>query len=86
VFEILERFDYLYKSDLVHCDLRAANILTTKIGSVNLSDFGVSFNLRAMELEIKDVAGTPNWMVPDVVELRRRIDKAGHMVARLSSC
>jgi serine/threonine protein kinase len=37
---------------LVHCDLKAANVLTTK-----LSDFGVSFNLRAMEREIKDVAG-----------------------------
>jgi serine/threonine protein kinase len=22
-----------------------------------------------MELEIKDVAGTPNWMAPDVVDL-----------------
>jgi serine/threonine protein kinase len=50
----------------VHCDLKAANVLTTK-----QSDFGVSFNLRAMEREIKDVTGTPNWMAPesDVVEL-----------------
>jgi serine/threonine protein kinase len=49
----------------VHCDLKAANVLTTQ------SDFGVSFNLRAMEREIKDVTGTPNWMAreSDVVEL-----------------
>jgi serine/threonine protein kinase len=54
----------------VHCDLKAANILTTKTGNVKLSDFGVSLNLRAMEREIKDVAGTPNWMAPEVIELK----------------
>jgi serine/threonine protein kinase len=55
---------------VVHCDLKAANILTTKTGNVKLSDFGVSLNLRAMEREIKDVAGTPNWMAPEVIELK----------------
>jgi serine/threonine protein kinase len=37
---------------------------------VKLSDFGVSLNLRAMEREMKDVAGTPNWMAPEVIELK----------------
>lgn len=46
---------------VVHCDLKAANILTTKTGNVKLSDFGVSLNLRAMEQMNNDVAGTPNW-------------------------
>ena len=58
-------------SDVVHGDLRAANILTTKNGNVKLTDFGVSLNLRAVEREIdKDVAGTPNWMAPEVIELK----------------
>ncbi|KAH8996585.1 kinase-like domain-containing protein, partial [Lactarius deliciosus] len=70
VFKILEGLDYLHRSDVVHCDLKAANILTTKTGNVKLSDFGVSLNLRAMEREIKDVAGTPNWMAPEVIELK----------------
>lgn len=70
VVKILEGLDYLHRSDVVHCDLKAANILTTKTGNVKLSDFGVSLNLRAMEREIKDVAGTPNWMAPEVIELK----------------
>ena len=70
VFKILEGLDYLHHSDVVHCDLKAANILTTKTRSVKLSDFGVSLNLRAMERDIKDVAGTPNWMAPEVIELK----------------
>ncbi|PPR08146.1 hypothetical protein CVT24_012360 [Panaeolus cyanescens] len=70
VVKILEGLHYLHTSDVVHCDLKAANILTTKNGNVKLSDFGVSLNLRAMGGEIKDVAGTPNWMAPEVIELK----------------
>ncbi|KAF8074848.1 STE/STE11/cdc15 protein kinase [Lyophyllum atratum] len=69
VVKILEGLHYLHQSDVVHCDLKAANILTTKNGNVKLSDFGVSLNLRAVERE-KDVAGTPNWMAPEVIELK----------------
>ena len=50
-----------FSVQVVHCDLKAANILTTKTGNVKLSDFGVSLNLRAMEQIKNDVAGTPNW-------------------------
>ena len=68
VFKISEGLDYLHWSDLVHCDLKAANILTTKTGNVKVFDFGVSPNLCAMERDIKDVAGTPNWMAPEAIE------------------
>jgi serine/threonine protein kinase len=70
VVKILEGLHYLHHSDVVHCDLKAANILTTKNGNVKLADFGVSLNLRAMERDMKDVAGTPNWMAPEVIELK----------------
>ncbi|KAG8836037.1 hypothetical protein FRC17_010501 [Serendipita sp. 399] len=72
VIKILEGLDYLHKSHVVHCDLKAANILTTKNGNVKLSDFGVSLNLNAKVIEEirNDVAGTPNWMAPEVIELK----------------
>ncbi|KAJ3795230.1 STE/STE11/cdc15 protein kinase [Lentinula aff. detonsa] len=69
VVRILEGLHYLHQSEVVHCDLKAANILTTKTGNVKLSDFGVSLNMRAVERE-QDVAGTPNWMAPEVIELK----------------
>ena len=62
VIKILEGLDYLHRNDVVHCDLKAANILTTKTGNVKLSDFGVSLNLRKVGRDHKaDVTGTPIW-------------------------
>lgn len=70
VVKILEGLHYLHKCQVVHCDLKAANILTTKTGNVKLSDFGVSLNLKAVQREMNNVAGTPNWMAPEVIELK----------------
>jgi serine/threonine protein kinase len=64
VVKILEGLNYLHDMKVVHCDLKAANILTTKNGNVKLSDFGVSLNLKAVEKiqNVKnDAIGTPNW-------------------------
>jgi serine/threonine protein kinase len=61
VVKILEGLNYLHGEGVVHCDLKAANILTTKNGNIKLSDFGVSLNLKAVEKIKKDAVGTPNW-------------------------
>ncbi|KAI8368852.1 kinase-like domain-containing protein [Choanephora cucurbitarum] len=70
-YDILQGLAYLHQQDVVHCDLKAANILTTKTGDVKLSDFGVSLSLK---LKDKDddtiVSGTPFWMSPEVIELK----------------
>lgn len=59
--DILQGLVYLHKKDVVHCDLKAANILTTKAGDVKLSDFGVSLNLKLKSHEDNVVSGTPFW-------------------------
>ena len=69
-FGILEGLDVLYRSDVVHEELKAANILTTKTSNVKLCHFGVSLNLSNMEHEIKDVAGIPNRMARDAGHVR----------------
>ncbi|WVQ85452.1 hypothetical protein IAT38_007617 [Cryptococcus sp. DSM 104549] len=84
VAKILEGLDYLHSQGVVHCDLKSANILSTKNGNVKLSDFGVSLNMKAVEnikqdaktagkagagKRASEVAGTPNWMAPEVISL-----------------
>lgn len=85
VAKILEGLHYLHSEGVVHCDLKAANILSTKNGNVKLTDFGVSLNMRAVEhfaerasmgrsadltKSPNEIAGTPNWMAPEVIKLQ----------------
>ncbi|KAI3629746.1 hypothetical protein MIR68_011181 [Amoeboaphelidium protococcarum] len=68
-FGMLEGLAYLHDKGVVHCDLKAANILTTKTGVIKLGDFGVSKELRFDQGDTS-VAGTPNWMAPEIIELK----------------
>ena len=81
--KIVEGLHYLHQNGIVHCDLKAANILTTEDGDVKLSDFGVSLNFREMKRQIKAVAGIPdwrapvaNWTAPEVTEPKRASPKS----------
>ncbi|KAI8374574.1 kinase-like domain-containing protein [Radiomyces spectabilis] len=68
--KILKGLFYLHEHQVAHCDLKAANILTTKTGDVKLTDFGVSLNLHVKQQGESIPAGTPNWMAPEVIELK----------------
>ena len=72
--KILEGLMYLHSHGVIHCDLKAANILSTKSGNIKLTDFGVSMLLHpstpseplspvesALRERERSVPGTPNW-------------------------
>ncbi|KAJ2725718.1 Protein kinase of the Mitotic Exit Network [Coemansia sp. Benny D115] len=68
--KIIEGLVYLHGRDVVHCDLKACNILTTKKGNTKLTDFGVSLNLKLRKPGDESVvAGTPYWMAPEIIQL-----------------
>jgi len=67
--KILEGLEYLHAKGVIHCDLKAANVLTTKSGDVKLTDFGVSRRLNVMDEKTSAVVGTPNWMAPEIITL-----------------
>ncbi|CEP15038.1 hypothetical protein [Parasitella parasitica] len=73
--KILDGLVYLHENQVVHCDLKAANILTTKTGDVKLTDFGVSLNLKKT-VDADTISGTPNWMAPEVIELKGATTKS----------
>ncbi|KAI8085384.1 kinase-like domain-containing protein [Thamnidium elegans] len=74
--KILRGLEYLHDNQVVHCDLKAANILTTKTGDVKLTDFGVSLNLKIKAVDADSISGTPNWMAPEVIELKGATTKS----------
>lgn len=67
---ILDGLVYLHSKDVVHCDIKCANVLSTKTGDVKLSDFGISLNLSGQSTIRGEVNGTPNWLAPEVISLR----------------
>jgi serine/threonine protein kinase len=70
VIQVLEGLDYLHHNGIVHCNLKAANIVMTQSGEVKLSDVGVLLNLREIEHVDKGFPCTPNWTAPEAIELR----------------
>ncbi|KAL6492853.1 hypothetical protein OROGR_032612 [Orobanche gracilis] len=63
--QILHGLKYLHDRNVVHRDIKCANILVDTNGSVKLADFGLA---KATTLnDVKSCKGTALWMAPEVV-------------------
>ncbi|CAN1235894.1 Mitogen-activated protein kinase kinase kinase 1, partial [Linum perenne] len=70
--QILHGLKYLHDRDVVHRDIKCANILVDANGSVKLADFGLA-KLQATKLnDVKSCKGTAFWMAPEVVNGKSR--------------
>lgn len=62
---VLEALAFLHRRNIIHRDLKAANILVTKDHVIKLADFGVAIT---DDKQISEVAGSPYWMAPEVIK------------------
>ncbi|KAL9141269.1 hypothetical protein ABFS82_14G091800 [Erythranthe guttata] len=67
--QILSGLNYLHCRNVVHRDIKCANILVDVSGSVKLADFGLAKVTTKLN-DIKSCKGTPYWMAPEVVNQR----------------
>ncbi|KAL5128572.1 Mitogen-activated protein kinase kinase kinase 1 [Glycine soja] len=64
--QILHGLKYLHDRNIVHRDIKCANILVDANGSVKLADFGLA---KATKFnDVKSCKGTAFWMAPEVVK------------------
>ncbi|XP_006494294.2 mitogen-activated protein kinase kinase kinase 1-like isoform X2 [Citrus sinensis] len=64
-WQILNGLKYLHEQNVIHRDIKCANILVNANGSVKLADFGLA---KAITMnDVKSCKGSPFWMAPEVV-------------------
>jgi serine/threonine protein kinase len=66
--QILRGLEYLHLNQIVHRDLKSANILVSFNGTVKLSDFGSCLRFEEESFKLsRSFKGSPYWMAPEVV-------------------
>jgi len=58
--------NYLHLSNIIHRDLKLANILTDRFFNVKLCDFGLSCFSRP-EAQVTEAVGSPLWRAPELL-------------------
>lgn len=67
--QILEGLEYLHAHNIIHRDIKGANILVDRDGVCKLSDFGgAKMLVEEVNLQKNSFRGTPNWMAPETVK------------------
>lgn len=71
ILEIMEpvcsALGYAHKMGMVHCDVKAANIMVHKNGTVYLTDFGIARGMDAATSTMVGI-GTPAYMAPELIQ------------------
>lgn len=67
-FQVLQGLAYLHRNDMIHRDIKSANILRDSDGNVKIGDFGSAKRLQTIcSQQSASFIGTPNYMAPEVV-------------------
>ncbi|GAP83744.1 putative STE STE20 YSK protein kinase [Rosellinia necatrix] len=66
--EVAEALSWVHRQGIIHRDIKCANVLLTKNGSVQLCDFGVAALIETRFDKRRTVTGSLQWMAPEFFE------------------
>jgi len=64
--DVLAGLEYLHAQKIVHRDIKPENLLLAKHGTVKISDFGVSHVFSGDDDALKQSAGSPAFLAPEL--------------------
>ncbi|KAF9500833.1 Pkinase-domain-containing protein [Pleurotus eryngii] len=82
VRQILQGLNYLHEKDIIHRDIKGANILVDNKGGIKISDFGISKKVEdnlltgGNRIHRPSLQGSVFWMAPEVVKQTGHTHKA----------
>ena len=65
-YQLINGLEYLHNKNIIHCDIKPANILFSKNFILKIADFGSSFYLK--DKKDHDIRGTLLYLPPDLFE------------------
>ncbi|KDQ58066.1 hypothetical protein JAAARDRAFT_256104 [Jaapia argillacea MUCL 33604] len=73
LLQIAEGLEYLHKQNVVHGDMRGANILIDETRCVRIADFGLAIFAESFGGTFKTStgAGTTRWMAPELLDPKK---------------
>jgi len=86
--QILLALDHAHDRDVVHADLKPANVLITASDEVRLTDFGLNCGYAAAGTKGDSILGTPEYLAPeqllgDPVDARSDVFAAGALLYQM---
>ncbi|KAI0869446.1 kinase-like domain-containing protein [Hypoxylon argillaceum] len=66
--EVAEALSWVHRQDIIHRDIKCANVLLTMNGGVQLCDFGVAALMETKFDKRRTVTGSLQWMAPEFFE------------------
>ncbi|MEE8404060.1 MAG: serine/threonine-protein kinase, partial [candidate division Zixibacteria bacterium] len=84
IIEICKGLDYAHKNDIIHRDIKQANILVDKQGNVLITDFGIAQivgNTDGEQTSTSIVMGTVAYMSPEQKISSRDVDQTTDIYA-----
>ncbi|KAM0791161.1 hypothetical protein ACM66B_005645 [Microbotryomycetes sp. NB124-2] len=77
VRQILTGLEYLHEREIIHRDIKGANILVDNKGGIKISDFGISKKVEdSSKVHRPSLQGSVYWMAPEVVKQTAYTSKA----------